>query len=519
MCRWSAPATCVRRRWRRGRPTDAPHAHPSDRPSRLARPPRRRAASLGAVSSELDLRAPDATTEARPRTVDVTADDAIGASDATELLARVARREVSAAELREAAEARAWAADEHVNGVVRCIAPGPHLDAPMPADAPFAGLPTLLKDNETLAGYPALSGSCLGLDPIAATTLPEFGITASTESSRHGATRNPWDTERSAGGSSGGSAALVAAGVVPIGHANDGGGSTRIPAAVCGLVGLKPTRGRLPDALGVERLPVQITAQGVLTRTVRDTALYYAHADRLSPAPGLPAIGHVTAPGTRRLRVAFCVTGSRGLGIDVETVDAVRDAARLCEALGHDVVEVGPPVDDRFATDFLRFWELLAFLLHRGGRTIYGRDFDPSRVEVVTRGLSDRMRRHPEGLPGALRRLRAMARTHEPLFADHDVLISPVTGHPAPPIGALGPDVAFRTHLVRLIRFCSMTPVQNVSGSPAISLPLGRTAQGLPIGVQLAARFGHERTLLELALALEEAAPWPLTPGQAALPT
>jgi amidase len=474
------------------------------------------------------------TTTSRSSSVDVTTDDALGASDATELLERLARREVSAQELREAASARAQAADEHLHGIVRFLPPGPIPDAPMPDDAPFAGLPTLLKDNEPIAGHPALSGSWavpevpspasspfvrhllrLGLDPIAATTLPEFGITASTESSRFGATRNPWDTDRSAGGSSGGSAALVAAGVVPIGHANDGGGSTRIPAAVCGLVGLKPTRGRLPDALGVERLPVQVTAQGVLTRTVRDTALYYAHADRLAPAPGLPAIGHVTAPGTGRLRVAFCVTGSRGLPISADTVAAVRGAAALCEALGHDVVEVAPPVDDRFAEDFLRFWELLAFLLHRGGRSIYGPAFDPSRVELVTRGLSDRARRHPEALPGALRRLRALARTHEPGFADHDVLLTPVTGHPAPPIGWLGPEVAFRTHLVRLIQFCSMTPVQNVSGSPAISLPLGRTAAGLPIGVQLAARFGHERTLLELALALEEAAPWPLTPGSA----
>jgi amidase len=471
-------------------------------------------------------------TELRPRTVDTTTDDALGASDATELLERLARREVSAAELRAAAVARAHAADPHLHAVVRHLPGGTITDAPVPEDAPFAGLPTLLKDNEAVIGHPALSGSWavpdtpsqastpfvrhlrrLGLDPIACTTLPEFGITASTESSRFGATRNPWDTNRSAGGSSGGSAALVAAGVVPIGHVNDGGGSTRIPAAACGLVGLKPTRGRLPDALGVDRLPVQITAQGVLTRTVRDTALFYAHADRIAPVPGLPAIGHVTDPGDRRLRIGVCVTGTRGLPISADTVAAVQRTAALCAELGHEVVEVGPPVDDQFAPDFLRFWELLAFLLHRGGRSVYGPAFDPSRVEVVTRGLSERARRHPEAIPGALRRLRALARDHEACWRELDVLVTPVSGYPAPPIGWLGPDVAFRTHLVRLIQFASMTPVQNVSGSPAISLPLGRTAEGLPIGVQLAARFGHERTLLQLALALEEAAPWPLTPG------
>jgi amidase len=468
--------------------------------------------------------------------VDTTTDDALGRSDATELLERLARREVSVAELRAAATARAEAADVHLNAVVRHLAPGTITDAPMPDDAPFAGLPTVLKDNEPVIGHPALSGSWavpdtpspasspfvahlrrLGLDPIACTTLPEFGITASTESSRYGATRNPWDTGRSVGGSSGGSAALVAAGVVPIGHANDGGGSTRIPAAACGLVGLKPTRGRLPDPLGVDRLPVQIVAQGVLTRTVRDTALFYAHADRIAPVPGLPAIGHVTAPGTRRLRVGFCTSGVRGLPISADTVAAVQRTAALCEELGHDVVEVGPPVDDRFAGDFLRFWELMALLLHRGGRSLYGPAFDPTRVEIVTRGLSDRARRNAQALPGALRRLRALARRHEPCFDELDVLVTPVSGHPAPPIGWLGPDVAFRTHLVRLIQFASMTPVQNVSGSPAIALPLGRTADGRPIGVQLGARFGHERTLLQLALALEEAAQWPLTPGAVAV--
>jgi amidase len=460
--------------------------------------------------------------------VTVSTDDALGSSDATDLLDRLARREVHASELRAAAVARAHAADAPLNGVVRWIEPGPHADAPARADAPLAGLPTVLKDNEPLLGYPSLNGSWavpdtpspasspvvrhllgLGLDPIAATTLPEFGLTASTESSRHGATRNPWDTTRSAGGSSGGSAALVAAGVVPLAHANDGGGSTRIPAAACGLVGLKPTRGRLPDAVAAQQLPVQVTAQGVLTRTVRDTALYYAHADRLAPAPGLPPIGHVTRPGTTRLRIGLCVTGLRDLPISTDTVAAAHGAARLCASLGHEVVEVDPPVQERFGPDFLLFWELLAFLLHRGGRRLYGPGFDVTRLETFTVGMSERLRRHPGRLPGALRRLRALARDHEAAFADCDVLLTPVTGHPAPPIGNLGPDVEFRTHLVRLMRFCAMTPVQNVSGSPAISLPLGRTAGGLPIGVQFAARFGRERTLLELALALEEAAPWP----------
>ena len=465
--------------------------------------------------------------------VDTTTDDALGTSDATDLLDRLARREVSAAELRRAALARAELAQLQLNAVTQWISTTPKEIAASP-DAPLAGIPAAVKDNEAVAGYACTNGSWavpnrpspasspvvrhllgLGLDPVATTTMPEFGLTASTESSRYGATRNPWDTDRSAGGSSGGSAALVAAGVVPIAHANDGGGSIRIPAACCGLVGLKPSRSRLPDSVGVDRLPVQITAQGVLTRTVRDTALFFAAAERTFPAAGLPPIGHVTLPGRDRLRIGVCPTASRDLPVSAETVSAVRAAGATLAELGHHVEEVGPPVEDRFASDFLTLWGLMAFLLHRGGRSLYGRGFDPSLVETFTRGMSTRFVRGLDTAPAALRRLRRLAANPESAHGDCDILISPVTGHPAPAIGQLGPDVEFRTHLVRLLRFCSMTPVQNVSGAPAISLPLGRTDTGLPIGVQLAAPVGHERRLLELAFELEAASPWPLTPAVA----
>ncbi len=468
-----------------------------------------------------------------PTTVDTTGDDALGSSDAVDLLARLARREVSAAELRAAALARARAANAPLNAVTRWIEQTPRTEVRVPDDAPLAGLPSLLKDNEELAGYPTSDGSravkdsparaCspfvgqflgLGADPVALTTLPEFGLTASTESSRFGATRNPWDTRRSAGGSSGGSAALVAAGVVPLAHANDGGGSIRIPASCCGLVGLKPSRGRLPDAVAAAKLPVPITVQGVLTRTVRDTALFYAAAERAHPAPALPSIGHVTRPAADRLRIGVCTTTVRNLPVSPEIAATVEAVGDLCSSLGHEVFDVGPPVDDQFASDFLALWSLMGLLLHRGGRYVYGPDFDPRATEVFTRGLSRRSLRQADRLPRSLRRLRRLAREHEADFARYDVLLSPVTNTPPPPIGHLGPDVEFRTHLIRLMQFCSMTSVQNVSGAPAISLPLGRTIAGIPVGVQLAAPYGHERRLLELALELEEANPWPLTPGQ-----
>ncbi len=467
----------------------------------------------------------------RPRTVDTTTDDALGTSDATDLVERLARREVSAPELRQAAMARARVANPHLNAVTHWFDDPVSTEVVVPDGAPLAGIPTFIKNNEEVAGFPTTQGSwavpdtpapaCspivtallrLGLDPLGATTLPEFGLTASTESSRFGATRNPWDTGRSAGGSSGGSAAMVAAGVVPVAHANDGGGSIRIPASCCGLVGLKPSRGRMPMNPLKERIPVRIAAQGVLTRSVRDTALVLALADPARPDAGLPPIGHVTRPGTQRLRIGMCLTTLRGLPLSADTVAAVRSAGALFEDLGHHVEEVGPPVGNEFAMDFLRYWALLAFVLHRSGASAYGQGFDGTRVEELTKGLSALLTRQIDQVPGSLRRLRRLSRRPDAGFDTYDLFLSPVTGYPAPAIGHLGPDVEFRTHLVRLLQFASMTPVQNVSGAPAMSLPLGRSTEGLPIGVHLAAPFGHERRLLEVALELEEAAPWPLRP-------
>jgi amidase len=462
-------------------------------------------------------------------------DDALGDDDACGLLERLGRREVSAAELRKAALARARDADASLHAVTVWVDEPPVTEVPVIVDAPFAGIPSVVKDTDDLTGYPTSQGSwavpdrpataCspwvaqflgLGLTPVAKTTLPEFGLTASTESSRFGATRNPWDTDRSAGGSSGGSAALVAAGVVPMAHANDGGGSIRIPAACCGLVGLKPTRGRLIDSRDLRLLPVRLPVQGVLTRSVRDTARYYAEAEKRHRDPALPGVGLVAGPAARRLRIGVAVTGTRGLPVSPGTVTAVRGAAELSARLGHHVEEVEVPIDDTFGPDFLRYWGLLALVIKRRGSAIYGTGFDGSRTEPLTTGLSRLVTAQLSRLPGSLRRLRRLAREHEQLYERVDVLLSPVTGHEAPPIGYLGPDVDFRTHLVRLLRFTSFTPLQNVSGSPAISLPLGRSPEGLPIGVHVGGPFGHERRLLELGFELEAASPWPRTPGSPA---
>lgn len=451
-------------------------------------------------------------------------DDALGEDDVWALRERLRSRDVSAAELASAARGRL----EQVTGLnaITCRTEVPTLGA---ADAPLAGIPTVIKDNENLTGYPTLHGSAampatvkaadspwvaqyrqMGVVPIAKTTLPEFGLTATTESTRFGATRNPWNTDYSVGGSSGGSAALVAAGVVPLGHANDGGGSVRIPAAACGLVGMKTTRGRIIDIPELDQLPVNLVTQGVVTRSVRDTALYLYAAEQAYRNPNLPPIGLVAAPDTTRLRIAVLRSSVRGIRIDPETLAVLDRTANVCEQLGHRVDVVGQPVPDRFADDFLRYWALLGgTLTFFGKRMLAAPEFDAAKVEVFTRGLSRLLLQQLERVPGALRRLKASAQGPVPLATDYDVVLSPVLAHPAPPIGELGPEVPFREHLVRLVRYSSFTPLANITGAPGVSLPLGRTADGRPIGVQASTDRGREATLLSLAYELEEALPWP----------
>jgi amidase len=454
--------------------------------------------------------------------VDTTSDDALGDSDTVELLQRLARRDVSPAELTSAARDRLAMASPL--NAVRCLVEPP----PTPTDAPFAGIPTVLKDNEELEGYPTLQGSRampthvatdnsvmtelligLGFDILAKTTMPEFGLTATTEPILGGATRNPWSTMHTPGGSSGGSAALAAAGVVPLAHANDGGGSIRIPAACCGLVGLKPSRGMMPTPLRMKFAPVKISVQGVLTRTVRDTAAFYAH---ITPAvSSIPAVGDVNGPGPRRLRIAMFTESVSG-PVDPQVAEAVsRTAATLAEQ-GHHVESIQSPITLRFGKDFLRYWALLAWTIATGGRRLVGPDFAPEKLEPFSAGLAQYLREIAPGVPAALRRLRRFDAEYDSWFNSYDVLLSPVLGSPAPLLGDLGPDVDFRSHMQRLLPFAAFTAVQNVSGAPAISVPAGLSSEGLPLAVQLAGQIGSERTLLELAFELEQSAPWPTTP-------
>ncbi len=464
-------------------------------------------------------------------------DDALGSHDLVGLLAALRSGAVSPAEVRSAVVERARDAQVELNAVA---AWGDQPDGGGPApdpEGPLAGVPTFAKDNEDVEGLrtsfgsratadrPALRSSDfsrtlagLGSQILGKTTMPEFGLTATTEPLAFGPTRNPWRLDSTVGGSSGGSAALVAAGVVPYAGANDGGGSIRIPAACCGLVGLKPTRGRLVSPESSRGLPVPLSTEGVVTRTVRDSALFYSLAERMVRHDGLvatvdtslPPIGHVDGPLPERLRIGYFDASLTGPA-EPEVADGVRRTALALADAGHHVEIIDFPFDQQFGRDFLRYWALLAFAIRRGGARLHGDGFDARALEPFTNGLADFFTRVAPMTPASIWRLRQFGAGYSEAFEHFDVLLSPTTASTAPRIGQLAGD--FRDHIVRLLRFASYTAIQNVAGAPAISMPVGLDADGLPIGVQLAGLPGAERMLLGLAYEVAAATPTPSSPA------
>lgn len=457
--------------------------------------------------------------------------DVLGDLDAVGIAGRIAAGDITAAEAVEAAIARAAA----VEPVLRAVAAARYDEARDEArrlsagadSGRLGGVPAAIKDNVDLAGMQTRYGSratpdrireadspitaqfrSTGLLAIAKTTLPEFGLTATTERTWGPPTRNPWNTRHSTGGSSGGSAALVAAGVVPIAHGNDAGGSIRIPASCCGLVGLKPSRGRLLTVAFAERLPVDIITEGVLTRSVRDTAAFHAEAEKHHAGAGLPPIGYVDGPSTTRLRIGFTTRHPLGAACHPEVVATVESAVALCRRLGHRVKEIPALADAEMAADYLLHWARAATAIRFLGRFELGRGFDRHELEPLTLQLSRHYLRNFWRSPGAIRRLRRFGEEHRRRYADCDVIVTPVLARPPVPLGYLALDIDFETAAERLMHYAAFTPLQNVAGTPAISLPLGQGVDGLPIGVQFAAGMGQERRLLELAYELEAALPW-----------
>jgi amidase len=458
--------------------------------------------------------------------------------DATAQAELVRGGEITPLELVDAAIARIEQVNPVLNAVVTPLFERAREAArgDLPA-GPFRGVPFLLKDlSAAWAGVRQTSGSAFlahfappvdsvlveryraaGLVFLGKTNCPEFGFLPTTEPALFGPTRNPWDTDRSPGGSSGGSAAAVAAGMVPVAHGNDGGGSIRIPASCCGLVGLKPTRARITHAPLLGDVMGGLVADHALARTVRDSAaLLDASAGPApgdpyaAPAPARPFLAEVGAdPG--RLRIAWSAANPIAAPVHSDCVRAVEDAALLCAELGHEVEEAAPALDaDLLYESFLAVWIAgHAWGIEAMARAT-GRQPEPTSFEPLTWALYEIGRgiRAADYLL-AITALQGIAREVAAFFARFDLWLSPTLAAPPVPLGSFDHRSTDGLAMFRRAsEFVPFTPLFNATGQPACSLPLHWTDAGLPIGVQFVARFGDEATLFRLAAALEEARPW-----------
>jgi amidase len=453
-------------------------------------------------------------------------DDALGDLDAVGVVEALHAGQVSIPEVVEAAIARAERVQPTLNGIAHAAFDRARAEAQDPRPGFFAGVPTWLKDNVDVAGWPTMQGAdawapvpakrdgdfarmflATGLLPLGKSQLSEYGFSPSAEHPRLGPVRSPWDTRHTAGASSAGSAAMVAAGVVPLAHANDGGGSIRIPAAVNGLVGLKPTRDRLAQDAVMRQMPVRIISDGVVTRSVRDTAAFFREAEKVYRALHLPPIGDLTRPGRRRLRIGVATEGV-GRTASPEVTELTLKVAAVLEELGHRVEHVDAPVEASFPHDFLLYWSSLAYFLVRGGRRMHGASWSPDNLDNMSHGLAGHARRNLHRMPGAIRRLRRSSKASAEFFERYDVALTPTLATETPQVGWLDPTQHYEQVMDRILDWVAFTPLQNATGDPAISLPLATTASGLPQGMMFGAGAGREATLIELAYELEEAVPF-----------
>lgn len=458
-------------------------------------------------------------------------DDALGDSDCVELAMRIRKRDVHPREVIAASIQRAeqlshtmpaYRSENFDQAMQRAESASPE------DNALFSGLPTFIKDNLPTQAFATGFGSAavtpgiekrhdpyakqfneLGFNVLGKSSLPEFGFNATTEPAHEEATRNPWNPGFSAGASSGGAAALVASGVVPIAHGNDGGGSIRIPAACCGLVGLKPSRGRHVNSLAARALPINLVSEGVLTRSVRDTAYFHYLAETHYQNPKLPRLPLIVSPGKRQLKIALLTQSVTGQPTDAPNLKTLEHTAHLLADMGHTIEPIEMPVSKHFAQDFPLYWAMMAFMVTHTGRLAFGGGFDKERLDGLSKGLSQFYRKKMLRTPMALYRLRREAHQYLNTFEHFDLILSPVLSRCTAPLEYLSPEVPFDLLFERLRAYVGFTPLANVAGSPAISLPMGFCPDGLPLGIQLSANLGREDLLLETAYALEEAKPWP----------
>ncbi|MGV9295449.1 amidase [Amycolatopsis sp. NPDC003676] len=462
--------------------------------------------------------------------------DEYAALDATALAAVIASGEVTAEEV----AALAVEAIGKVNPELNAVADGP-FERPLEysPDGRFAGVPFAIKDIVLhAAGVPTRMGTRLlgkgvvppedthlmerfraaGLATLAVTTTPELGFNGNSEALAYGSTRNPWNTGHSVGGSSGGSAALVAAGALPIAHANDGGGSIRVPAACNGLVGLKPSRGRVPTGPDFADPLYGMGVELAVSRTVRDTAalldevaVSYPGDPYVLAPPARPWLDEVGAdPG--RLRIALHTESWAGSYVDPEVARAVEATAEVLEAAGHHVERATPVFE----------WESFLHANHvlwcgflagavAGIEEMTGVAASPENLERTSWACVE-YGRSVSGmeLTAALGAMNVVSRAAGQFFTGYDLLLTPTMNTPALPLGRLdaNADLTATDWTRQLFDACTFTPLFNQTGAPAISLPLGQSSQGLPIGVQLGGPVCSESLLLRVAAFLEEAMPW-----------
>ena len=457
-------------------------------------------------------------------------DDVLGTLDAVAIAEAIAKGNISAAEATEAAIARAEKVNGDLNAIVIKTYDAARKQAHTKLTGDLAGVPTFIKDNDNIKGLPTQFGTgsyvskmakknsqyvnqylSTGVVNLGKTTLPEFGLICSTENPAWGITRNPWDTDFTTGGSSSGSAAMVASGVVPIATANDGAGSIRIPATCCGLVGLKPSRHRIRSVDGAALMPMSIVYQGVLTRSVRDTAAFFAAAEKHLLNKKLPELGLVTGPNKQRLRIAFfdnIPAGHTGHQ-DEDTYKVYNETAKRLSALGHYVDQLPFPIEiDDMTEHFLSYYGFFAFLLSDLSRVLLGAKVNKAQLEPFTLGLARMFKTNKFKLRNSLKVLRQTAGRAEALLGDYDVIMTPVVSHKVPRIGHFSVELPFDEITKRAVEFSSYTAAQNITGSPAIAVPSGTSSDGLPIGMQFVAPYGHDKRLIELAFELEQAYPW-----------
>jgi amidase len=449
---------------------------------------------------------------------------ALGRLDAHDQAALVRKGELDAATLTEAALMRIDALDPRLKATSH-LAPEQARTraAGLPQGGAMRGVPWMPKDSLDYPGMPTRSCSRsrtgtlaasgypfvqrldeAGLVAVGKTAMPEFGLLGSTEPLAGPVTVNPWSAAHSPGGSSGGAGAAVAAGLVPLAHGSDGGGSIRLPASCCGIVGLKPGRDATVRVRSRHNVEDLLVGDSLMSRSVRDTAWAFA-ATHLQPNRPM-----VQGPSARRLRIAVIENGLGGSAPHPDVASGIRRSADLCASLGHHVEAVQWPVDgSAFMQSFADLWTHLgADCVDAVRATSGGRRLEDA-LEPWTLALDRRAQTLPTtALEGAYRNLAGLPATLSAFFARYDVVLSPVSRTPPPLLGTYAPTIPVDTLMETMFDWIAYTPLQNMAGTPALSLPLFTGSDGLPVGSMFGADRGREDLLLALAYELEAAQPW-----------